>query len=96
MEMMDLSNSDIWALSLDGEPTARPLMAESYNESFPAISPDGRWIAYESNESGGINVYIRPFPNVDDGKWLISAREESLPFGRRTAGNFTTTLTPIR
>jgi serine/threonine-protein kinase len=66
------SNADIWALSLDGEPTARPLIAESYNEGFPAISPDGRWIAYVSNESGEYDVYVRPFPNVDDGKWLIS------------------------
>jgi serine/threonine-protein kinase len=49
-------------------------MAESYNEVHPAISPDGRWIAYMSDESGVYNVYIRPFPNVDDGKWLISAR----------------------
>jgi serine/threonine-protein kinase len=76
---MGLSNIDIGTLSLDGEPTARPLMAESYNEVHPAISPDGRWIAYESNESGGINVYIRPFPNVDDGRWLISARGGGYP-----------------
>ena len=68
------SNADIWALSLDGETTARPLIAESYNEGFPAISPDGRWIAYASNESGEYEVYVRPFPNVDDGKWLISTQ----------------------
>ena len=67
-------NDDIWALSLDGEPTARPLMAESYRELHPAISPDGRWIAYASNESGEYEVYVRPFPNVDDGKWLISTQ----------------------
>ncbi len=71
--------SNIWALSLDGEPTARPLMAESYNELLPAISPDGRWIAYTSNESGRIEVYVRPFPNVDDGKWLISTRGGEFP-----------------
>ena len=72
-------NSDIWALSLNGEPTARPLLAESYDEREPAISPDGRWIAYSSNESGRIEVYIRPFPNVDDGKWLISTRGGESP-----------------
>jgi len=74
-----LENTDIWALSLDGEPTARPLMAESYNELNPAISPDGRWIAYSSDESGRIEVYVRPFPNVDDGKWLISTRGGEFP-----------------
>ncbi len=75
-------NSDIWALSLDDEPTARPLMAESYDELHPAISPDGRWIAYETHEikiPGGHNVYIRPFPNIDDGKWLISTRGGEYP-----------------
>ncbi|MFC1652565.1 protein kinase [Planctomycetota bacterium] len=74
-----LDNVDIWALSLDGESTARPLMVESYDESNPAISPDGRWIAYSSNESGRIEIYVRPFPNVDDGKWLISTRGGESP-----------------
>jgi len=74
-----LDNVDIGALSLDGEPTARPLMAESYNERDPAISPDGRWIAYSSDESGRIEIYVRPFPNVDDGKWLISTRGGEFP-----------------
>jgi class 3 adenylate cyclase/Tol biopolymer transport system component len=72
-------NDDIWALSLDGEPAARPLMAESYDESDPAISPDGRWIAYTSDESGEYEVYVRPFPNVDDGKWLISTQTGGYP-----------------
>jgi serine/threonine-protein kinase len=73
-EFMEESNSDILALSLDGESTTRPLIAESYSEGYPAISPDGRWIAYFSDESGQYNVYVRPFPNVDDEKWLISTR----------------------
>jgi Tol biopolymer transport system component len=75
-------NSDIWALSLDAESTARPLMAESYSELHPAISPDGRWIAYETHEisrPGGHDIYIRPFPNIDDGKWLISSRGGEYP-----------------
>jgi serine/threonine-protein kinase len=41
-------------------------------EGFSALSPDGRWIAYVSNETGETEVYVRPFPNVDDGKWQIS------------------------
>lgn len=72
-------NADIWGLSLDGEHTARPILAESYNERDPAISPDGRWIAYSSNESGRIEIYVRPFPNVDDGKWLISTQGGEYP-----------------
>jgi serine/threonine-protein kinase len=75
------SNSNIWALSLDDEPTARPLMTESFKEEFPVISPDGRWIAYESDQSqsGSGEIYVRPFPNLDDGKWLISTRGGEAP-----------------
>jgi serine/threonine-protein kinase len=54
-------------------------MAESYNEVTPAISPNGRWIAYASNESGQYEIYVRPFPNVDDGKWLISTQGGGWP-----------------
>jgi serine/threonine-protein kinase len=38
----------------------------------PAISPDGRWIAYESLETGQSEVYVRPYPNVDGSKWQVS------------------------
>ncbi len=37
------------------------------------ISPDGHWIAYASNESGQLEVYVRPFPNVEGGKLQISS-----------------------
>ena len=36
------------------------------------VSPDGRWMAYSSDQSGRNEVYVRPFPNVDDGRWQIS------------------------
>ena len=45
-----------------------PLPAESHAD----VSPDGRWIAYMPSESGQPEVYVRPFPNVDDGRWQIS------------------------
>ena len=45
---------------------------QEFAEGNPAISPDGRWIAYESDESGRFEVYVRPFPAVDEGKWVIS------------------------
>jgi hypothetical protein len=37
------------------------------------LSPDGRWLAYQSNESGADQIYVRPFPNVNDGHWQVSA-----------------------
>ena len=42
-------------------------------ESFPAFSPDGRWIAYDSNEGGRSEIYVRPYPDVDDGQWKVSS-----------------------
>ncbi len=44
------------------------------------ISPDGNWIAYTSNESGRDEVYVRPFPNVEEGKWQISRDGGTEPF----------------
>jgi eukaryotic-like serine/threonine-protein kinase len=61
---------DIWTLPLSGEP--RPLIATAASELGGQLSPDGRWLAYQSNESGRFEVYVRPFPNVNDGKWTIS------------------------
>jgi serine/threonine-protein kinase len=55
-----------------GETTTVPLAAEPYDEKAAALSPDGRWLAYESTETGRNEIYVRPFPNVDDGKWLVS------------------------
>ena len=50
-----------------------PLVAtKDVEERHIALSPDGKWLAYRSNESGRGEVYMRPFPNVNDGKWLVS------------------------
>jgi serine/threonine-protein kinase len=53
---------------------AIPLLAEEHDEMAPALSPDGRWLAYVSNEAGQSDVYVRPFPNVGDGRWVVSLR----------------------
>ncbi|HUF75968.1 MAG TPA: hypothetical protein VMM35_06805, partial [Longimicrobiales bacterium] len=49
-----------------------PLIAGSYREINPAVSPDGRWIAYASDETGRYEVYVRPFPDVSSGRWQVS------------------------
>jgi len=43
-----------------------------YDEEAIAVSPDGRWLAYESNETGRTEVFIRPFPNTETAKWQVS------------------------
>jgi serine/threonine-protein kinase len=60
-----------------GEPIS--LLTESYGEFEPALSPDGRWIAYTSNETGRNEVYVRPFPNADAGRWQVSNAGGRLP-----------------
>ena len=49
-----------------------PLLAGPASEGSPTVSPDGRWLAYASNESGDYEIYVRPFPDVDAGRWQIS------------------------
>ena len=70
----DGRDSDIVALrpSLDSVPVLRVPGDGSYEES-PVLSPDGRWLAYTSNESGRGEVYVRPFPNISDARWQVSA-----------------------
>ena len=63
---------DLYLLSVSGERTVRPLLATEFSECCAAISPDGQWIAYQSNETGDFEIYIRPFPEVEGGKWQIS------------------------
>jgi hypothetical protein len=50
----------------------RPLVATPASEWGPVLSPDGRWLAYESNRSGRMEVYVQPFPDVDRGIWQVS------------------------
>jgi eukaryotic-like serine/threonine-protein kinase len=43
-----------------------------FEERDAEVSPDGRWVAYGSNESGQFEVYVRPFPRIDRGRWQVS------------------------
>ena len=63
---------DIGTLATDGNGEPEMLLQTAFGESLPHISPDGRWMAYVSDESGEREVYIRPFPNVNDGRWQVS------------------------
>jgi serine/threonine-protein kinase len=55
-----------------GSDSSVALLATEFEETSPAVSPDSRWLAYASNESGRSEVYVRPFPNTNVGKWLVS------------------------
>jgi Tol biopolymer transport system component len=64
--------SDIMMAPLDGHEKPVPLLAGQANELNGELSPDGKWLAYESDESGTDEVYVRPFPEVQGGRWQVS------------------------
>jgi serine/threonine-protein kinase len=63
---------DLVGVRTTGDTTPVPLVASEFSELHPALSPDGRWLAYSSNESGILEVYVRPFPNTSAGRWQVS------------------------
>ena len=56
------SQWDIWAAPMKGDQAPFPVMQSQFDERTAGFSPDARWIAYESNESGQFEIYVRPFP----------------------------------
>jgi serine/threonine protein kinase len=66
------TKSDIGTLSMEGDRARKLLLKEKFLEANPNISPDGKYIAFLSAESGRGEVYVRPFPEVSKGKWQIS------------------------
>jgi serine/threonine protein kinase len=93
-----LANPQIWTVPLDGQGgrlnagTPERFLKSTANDSGPSFSPDGRWLAYHSNESGkGFEVYVRAFPppsasssSAGQGKWQISNSGGSNPHWSRT------------
>ena len=66
------TGSDLWRLSLEGEPNPQVVFQAPGHQSDARFSPDGRWLAYVSSESGHDEIYVRPFPGPG-GRHLVSA-----------------------
>ena len=62
---------DLWVQTIGG--SASHLLAADFQVRNADISPDGRWLAYQSDASGQFEIYVRSFPNVDEGQWPISS-----------------------
>ena len=56
---------------LDSARTVRPFIANAFDNHSPTLSPDGRWVAYASDEAGRYEIYVRPFPGPG-GRWQVS------------------------
>jgi serine/threonine-protein kinase len=65
------SGFDVQVMPLAGERKPETFLSTPFREADAAFSPDGRWIAYESNESGRLEVYVRPYP-PGGGRWQVS------------------------
>jgi serine/threonine-protein kinase len=72
---------DIWILSRGSEPT--PFQRTDHDESAPAFAPDGKWLAYVSDESGRSAVWVQPFPGPGP-KWLVSLEGGTEPAWSRS------------
>jgi Tol biopolymer transport system component len=74
---------DTWVLPLDGERRAFPLIESKSLKTGARLSPDGRWLAYATDESGTRQIVVQPFPAVSDGKWQVSTSGGIEPKWRR-------------
>jgi serine/threonine-protein kinase len=75
---------DLLQLALDATRRVTPLLQTKFDERNGTVSPDGRWLAYESNSSGPVEIYVRPFPNVGGGQWLVSTAGGKTPLWARS------------
>ena len=75
------TNGDLWLLPLFGDGKPYPLLATPFDETSAYFSPDGRWFAYTSNETGRTEVYVQSFPQ-SGGKWLVSSGGGAQPHWR--------------
>jgi hypothetical protein len=76
---------DLWVLPMAGDRKPFPFLQTQFNEMYGRFSPDGRWMAYTSDESGKWEVYVRTFNRglTDSGKWTISTHGGIHPIWRR-------------
>jgi Tol biopolymer transport system component len=77
-----ISSGDIWTLPLTGERKPRLFLKTPFNEYDAKFSPDGRWLAYTSDESGRTEVYVQAFPGPG-GKWQVSVNGGHSPVWAR-------------
>jgi Tol biopolymer transport system component/aminoglycoside phosphotransferase (APT) family kinase protein len=79
------SGRDLWRISADGGAPSEALLAEPGQQANPDVSPDGRLLAYQSDESGRPEIYVRPYPSGGR-KWQVSTGGGTSPIWNRGGG----------
>ena len=74
---------DVMLVPLQSPRHPQPLVQTMFQELNAEIASDGRWMAYESNESGREEIYVRPFPDVGSGRWQVSTGGGRMPLWSR-------------
>jgi len=74
---------EIWAMPLSGDKKPFPYLQNSFNNVQAQLSPDGRWLAYSTNESGTYQIVIRTFPDPNGGRWQVTANGGMEPRWRK-------------
>jgi hypothetical protein len=82
---------NIVAVSLDGTRRVTPVIRGLVGD----ISPDGRWLAYDSNETGQFEVYVRPYPDAERGRWVVSRGGGRQPLWSRDGRELSTATSPV-
>ena len=72
------------AIELDATRRVTPLVQSPFTERNGIVSPDGRWLAYEANDSGRFEIYVRPFPDVNSGLSTVSTNGGTRPIWTRS------------
>ena len=80
-------DTDLWIVPMVGDPRPEVLLKTPFREEWGVFSPDGRWVAYQSDESGRMDIYVRPFvargaAGTSGGKWQVSTAGGTYPVWR--------------
>jgi eukaryotic-like serine/threonine-protein kinase len=75
--------SELWTVPLQGEAKPTRYLGNGFNLAHAAFSPDGHWMAYDSDESGRVEVYVQSFPDPSQRRWKVSPGRGSEPMWTR-------------
>jgi serine/threonine-protein kinase len=82
-ETSTTTGDDVMLLALDGQHQVHPLVQTPFDERNGIVSPDRQWLAYEANDTGRFEIYIRPFPDTTRGRWPASTSGGTQPLWAR-------------